>query len=406
MTITIAYTPGYLAWEGSHASPQRARLAVEHILARTESEGIATTIIEPEFDADRIREELALVHDPAYVDGVLAGKRGVPNKLQGKTASLMHLGTSDLVAQIEADGFKPQVYFNPQGAKHHAAKDHASGFCVFNDHAWAAQHWAAQGKKVAYLDWDAHHGDGVEALTRDNVNILTASIHQGGIFPGTGNRTSHKHRALNYPLDSGDGDVELLEAVEDALYAIRDFEPDVILLACGADGLAGDPLAQLMFTIEDGIIPAARLVGQLAKELGVPVLVGGAGGYQPFTYVPIAWAETILTIHEELTAPEARVTSMVFYGGLVKVSDEAAWPEEDVVVDDRADDTKARHEAIMDDLKGFPIESWEDMLTSEERGIVEETIRPILMAHAEKTRPSTKGQRNDRRRKAKHGTRR
>lgn len=401
MTITLAYTPGYLAWEGSHASPQRARLAVEHILARTESEGIATTIIEPQFDADRIREELALVHDPAYVNAVLAGKRGVPNKLQGKTASLMHLGTSDLVAQIEADGFKPQVYFNPQGAKHHAAKDHASGFCVFNDHAWAAQHWASQGKRVAYLDWDAHHGDGVEALTRDNANILTASIHQGGIFPGTGNRTSHKHRALNYPLDGGDGDVELLEAVEDALYAIRDFEPDVILLACGADGLAGDPLAQLQFTIEDGIIPASRLVGQLAKELGVPVLVGGAGGYQPFTYVPIAWAETILTIHEELTAPEVAIGDTLWAKGT-----EPMWAEdEDVVVDDRADDTRARHEAIMDDLKGFPVEQWEDMLTSEERGIVEETIRPILMKHAERIRPS-KQDRNDRRRKAKHGARR
>jgi len=393
MTITIGYTERYLGWTGSHASPQRARLAVEHILARTEDDGIAVTMLEPQLDQDHARDCLSLVHHADYLKRQMKGE-------QGKIATLMFLGTEILVRQIEQDGFKPQVYFNPQGAKHHAAFRNASGFCWFNDHAWAAQYFAAQGMRVAYLDWDAHHGDGVEDLTRDNPNILTASIHEWGIFPGTGKRTSHKNRTYNYPLDAGDGDAELLEAVEDALYAIRDFDPQIILLACGADGLRQDPLAGLTYTIEHGIIPAAHAVGQLAYELGVPVLVGGAGGYTPYTYVPVAWAETILAIHEEL---EGRSTLTAWHTATEEVAEPAY---EDAPWDDRQDDTRARKQAILDDLKDYPVLEWENLLTREEFEIVQAEITPQIMAAMEAATgatPSRKQARNTKRRAAKKG---
>ena len=299
--ITLAYSPKYLNWTGSHASPQRAHLAVEHIKARAAVEGIDIRSITPRLDKKRARDALQTVHSAQYIDKVFAGQdtAHADSVLQGETATIMFQGTRVLVEQIEADGFKSQVYFNPQGAKHHAMRSHSSGFCVFNDHAWAAQHFAAQGFKVAYLDWDAHHGDGVEALTKRSPQILTASIHQHGIFPGTGNRSMQKHNALNYPLFAGDGDAELVEAVEDALYAIHDFEPDVLLVAAGADGYVTDPLAQLEYTL-DGFTEVAKLTGQFANDLGIPVLVGGAGGYTPLTYTPIIWSEVVHTIHHEL----------------------------------------------------------------------------------------------------------
>ena len=300
--ITLAYSPKYLDWTGSHASPQRAHLAVEHIKARAAVEGIDIRSITPRLDKKGARDALQTVHSAQYIDKVFAGQdtAHADTVLQGRTATIMFQGTRVLVEQIEADGFKSQVYFNPQGAKHHAMRSHSSGFCVFNDHAWAAHHFAEMGLKVAYLDWDAHHGDGVEALTKRSPQIMTASIHQHGIFPGTGNRSMQKYNALNYPLYAGDGDTELIEAMEDALYAIHDFEPDVLLVAAGADGYTADPLAQLEYTL-DGFTEAAKLTGQFANDLGIPVLVGGAGGYTPLTYTPIIWSEVVHTIHRELT---------------------------------------------------------------------------------------------------------
>ena len=177
--ITLAYSPKYLDWTGSHASPQRAHLAVEHIKARAAVEGIDIRSIIPKLNRKKAKADLLLVHSEAYIDKVHAGKdkAHADSVLQGETATIMFQGTRVLVDQIEADGLTPQVYFNPQGAKHHAMRSHSSGFCVFNDHAWAAHHFAEQGLKVAYLDWDAHHGDGVEALTKRSPQILTASIH-------------------------------------------------------------------------------------------------------------------------------------------------------------------------------------------------------------------------------------
>ena len=112
----------------------------------------------------------------------ISGESG-HNARQGEVAALMFRGTVDLVAAIEADDFAPRVYFNPQGAKHHAQFDTSSGFCVFNDMAWAAHHFAAQGKRVAYLDWDIHHGDGVEDLTRSSASILDRVDPRVGDLP-------------------------------------------------------------------------------------------------------------------------------------------------------------------------------------------------------------------------------
>ncbi|WNN95155.1 hypothetical protein SEA_MAGRITTE_204 [Microbacterium phage Magritte] len=306
MTITIGYTPEYLEWTGSHASPQRAALALAHIRARAAEDEIDVKILDPvqtyELGPNGTRAALREVHDHDYVDRVMGGQLPGHSGDQGRVATLMFEGTRALVKEMESRGMPNEVFFNPQGAKHHAGFAHASGFCVFNDMAWAAKHFTDQGLKVAYLDWDAHHGDGVEDLTRDNKKVLTASIHQGGIFPGTGLGSDPKKFVYNYPLQAGDGDEDLMDCVVTALDLIADFEPDVLLLAIGADGHVEDPLASLEFTVE-GFGQAGAAVGEYAREAGIPVLVGGAGGYTPFSYTPLAWAEVIMAMHEQLSEP-------------------------------------------------------------------------------------------------------
>lgn len=304
MTVHIGYSPVYLQWEGSHASPMRAHLAVEHIKARAADENVTLNHINPSTsltnrNADKRR--LKEIHDPKYVDAMFDGTYSAHPGEQGSlVAPMMFAGTRALVQAMENAGMPSEVFFNPQGAKHHAAYSHSSGFCAFNDMAWAAKHFTDQGLKVAYLDWDAHHGDGVEDLTRKNKNVMTVSIHQGGIFPGTGLHSKPHAGVWNFPLEAGDGDWELTDAVDQALVLIEDFEPDVLLMAIGADGHESDPLANLKFTVE-GFGQVAEMVGEYVREAGIPVLVGGAGGYQPFSYVPLIWAEVIMSLNAQIS---------------------------------------------------------------------------------------------------------
>lgn len=138
-------------------------------------------------------------------------------------------------------------------------------------------------------DLDAHHGDGVEALTRNNPLVTTFSVHDRTIFPWTGYDGDPARRVCNYPLESGSGDVELLRSVAAIRQLAEVWQPDVLLLAIGADGHATDPLSSLQYSF-DGYRSAAEVLGRLAGELGVPVLMGGAGGYQPTTHTPRVWA--------------------------------------------------------------------------------------------------------------------
>lgn len=292
--LKIAYTDRYLDWqlgEGHPTNPIRAKIAVDLLRAY----GVKFTWFTPLLH-DWIDDYLLEVHDPTYVAEVTAGFSNDWNGERpdlGQVAKIMFQGTVSLVHWLEdteGDGYR--VAFNPQGAKHHAAYDHSSGFCVFNDMAWAAQHFAARGKKVAYLDWDVHHGDGVEDLTADNLRVLTASIHQRGIFPGTGNEPRPELNIFNWALPWHFAAEQWEHVVRDALDEIRDFEPDVLLLAAGADAHITDPLASGSVYV-DTYAEAAQHVREYAKERELPVLVGGAGGYQPTTWTPTIWATVI-----------------------------------------------------------------------------------------------------------------
>jgi acetoin utilization protein AcuC len=178
--------------------------------------------------------------------------------------------------------------FVPIAGLHHAARDRAAGFCVFNDCGVVIEALRRRHKiqRVAYVDIDAHHGDGVYYAFADDVDLVIADLHESGqsLYPGTGStEETGSHAALgtklNVPLAAGSGDREFAEVWPMMLAHVARAEPQFILLQCGADSLAGDPLTHLQLS-EHSHAQAAADLATLADQLGHGrVLAMGGGGY-------------------------------------------------------------------------------------------------------------------------------
>ena len=241
--------------------------------------------------------ELARVHSPGYLNEVLvehcsAQWRG-PRPDLSELAALFAGGTLTALELLLRGITKTAIHF--PGAKHHAQHDHSSGFCIFADFALAADIATNDfGKKVAILDIDAHHGDGTENLTADNPNVMTFSIHERGIFPGTGNEDQEGKKVFNFQLPEtgpdgglGKGDLALTYGVNLFLQRAQEFNPDLIFIACGADGHQEDPLSSLQYSVT-GYTSVAEQIRKFYPDM--PILMGGAGGYLPDTRTPEVWS--------------------------------------------------------------------------------------------------------------------
>jgi acetoin utilization protein AcuC len=297
LTLAYVYDAAYLDWQlgkGHPTNPARAAYCMEFMKALD----VDFRVVKPRLAEET---ELSLAHGPEYVERTLNGYNDEwdgRNLRLARTARLMAGGTMtgvDLILNGDADGPVTRV-FNPQGAKHHAMRNAGSGFCVFNDMVMAAHRFVRAGRKVAYLDWDVHHGDGVQAgvsrIGQDShgaYGARTFSVFGHGFAePSTlmyGMDGQHVHACL----EDGSGNRTWLEAIDRFCDEIEDYRPDVILLATGADSHVTDPLGPLTVTAE-GYEQAGQMVNDLAVALDVPVLVGGAGGYQPYTWTPMCWA--------------------------------------------------------------------------------------------------------------------
>ena len=250
-----------------------------------------------------LKSELLRVHTPEYIEEVLEQHRS--SEWVGEREDLANLaskfvqGTLNALDNLMVENTKLAIHF--PGAKHHAQADHSSGFCVFADFAIAADIVTRDyGKKVAILDIDAHHGDGTENLTASNLSVLTFSIHESGIFPGTGNQSYPEKQVYNYPLGSNlqgfnpnKDDQALIDGVSKFCELAKQFNPDLLFIACGADGHSEDPLTNLTYSVE-GYIAAAKKVREQFPNL--PILLGGAGGYLPDTRTPEVWANVAITL--------------------------------------------------------------------------------------------------------------
>lgn len=291
--VTIVHSPDYANWFFSADHPTQGRRFVNGFNQMKKS----YRVLEPR---PATVAELTRVHSVGYVKEVINDHAcfewsGAREDL-ARFAQLFAGGT--LVALESLLFHEADVAIHLPGAKHHAQYDHSSGFCVFNDFAIAADIATKDyGMKVAIFDIDAHHGDGVENLTCDNPDVLTYSIHESGIFPGTGNTNDLAKSVFNFPLtdETGKGDSSLLAGVNNFIPIARAFNPDLLFITSGADGLKDDPLTQLQYTVK-GYADAAALIRKFFPT--TPILMGGAGGYLPDNGTPEVWA----AVAEQLAA--------------------------------------------------------------------------------------------------------
>lgn len=244
------------------------------------------------------RHELSLVHADGYIDAVLDG---YSNEWHGKRLDLGNLASKFAGGTLEAlslliQGERLAVHL--PGAKHHAMREHSSGFCVFGDFAIAADIANAAGLRVAILDTDAHHGDGTEELTLDFTNTMTFSIHQDGIFPYSGVSDYPMLGIYNSPLPALANDRRLQGAVNEFIDVARDFHPDLVFIAAGADGHKADPLSGLHYT-EQGYRKVMHTVGKAFPK--ARFLIGGAGGYCPDDATPAMWANAVTGVADSLS---------------------------------------------------------------------------------------------------------
>ncbi len=260
-------------------------------------------------------EQIATVHDEALIEAVT--KAGTTPGWVDLSRGLgtdddpvfrdMHLASAHVVgASLEA--FR-QVWsgeslhaLNIAGGLHHAMPERASGFCIYNDVAIGIKQLLADGaERVAYVDVDVHHGDGVEKIFWDDPRVLTISLHETGqmLFPGTGfpsdtGGEGAEGSAVNVALPPGTGDAGWLRAFHAVVPAlVRAFDPDVLVTQQGCDSHMDDPLAHLMLSV-DGQRAAYLALHDLAHEVadGKWVATGG-GGYAVVEVVPRAWTHLL-----------------------------------------------------------------------------------------------------------------
>lgn len=268
--------------------------------------GCVVEVVEP---VQASVDELLLFHSREYVTFVEKMSRsgrgyldyGDTPAFEGcyEAASYVAGTTLRLVRGVLAGGCR--AGFNPMGGLHHAMRDRAGGFCIFNDAGVAIEYLLRQGDsfRVAYVDIDAHHGDGVYYEFEEDPRVLYVDIHQDGrtLYPGTGHRHERgrgeaEGKKLNLPLPPGSGDEAFRNALDEGLRFLEGESFDFLILQCGADGLEGDPLTGLRYSAAAHAYAAERLRRLASEKCGGRIVALGGGGYDPGN-VARAWLEVV-----------------------------------------------------------------------------------------------------------------
>lgn len=312
MDVALVYSPALDAYDFGPTHPlrpERVSLTVDLISALGLVRPGALVPMEPR---SATRAELERVHDPTYIDQVIVagedpgawlpasgiGPGDTPAFPGMHDASALVAGATVCAVERVLAGDVLRA-FAPAGGLHHAHRDHAAGFCVYNDAAVAIAAALASDAcvRVCYIDIDAHHGDGVQEAFYEEPRVLTVSVHESGrhLFPGTGSERERGDGAgtgyaLNVPLPPGATDECYALVFEQVVTpAVRRFSPDLLVTQNGADAHWSDPLTSLGLTLR-GHRALVRGTIALAHDLtGGRIVACGGGGYSWATIVPRAW---------------------------------------------------------------------------------------------------------------------
>jgi acetoin utilization protein AcuC len=306
--VAVVWDEGLAAYDFGPEHPLRPeRVQLTMALAREAGLLAKARVVAP---AALSGADLARVHDLDYLVAVkAASKDGRPALQHGLSvgdnppfrgmhdAAVLVCGATVAAAEAVLTG-APSHAFSPAGGLHHAMPGHASGFCIYNDPAVAMAWMLEQGvRRIAYVDVDVHHGDGVQAIFADEPRVLTISVHESGryLFPGTGfehelGEGAARGSIANLPLPPSTTDDLYLPAFDAVVPAlVRSFEPEVLVTQLGCDTHYTDPLAHLGLTTRAYAQLAGRLHDLAHTAAGGRWLATGGGGYQWATVVPRAW---------------------------------------------------------------------------------------------------------------------
>lgn len=239
-------------------------------------------------------DELALAHDPAYIDAVHSVVASGGGRLDADTvasegswvASTAAVGCVLDGIDMAVDGRALRSFCAVRPPGHHALRDAAMGFCLFGSVAVGA-HYARRkhgAERVLIIDWDVHHGNGTQALVEQDPQIHFVSMHQWPWYPGTGARDDRgPHRSIwNVPMAPGLPSAQYVVALQEAVdAATENFRPDIVLISAGFDSLDGDPLGGFTLRHEDFDWITRWLVDRAEEWCGGRIVSALEGGYAP-----------------------------------------------------------------------------------------------------------------------------
>jgi acetoin utilization protein AcuC len=318
----VVWDESFLGYDlgGDHPlNPVRLDLTIRLATALGVLDGVELVTPDPAPDS-----EIERVHEPGYLNAVRAapmagwdvghglGTADNPVFARMHEASALVVGGSLAAAKAIATGQADRAV-NIAGGLHHAMRDHAAGFCVYNDCAVAISWLLDNGfDRIAYIDTDVHHGDGVQDAFYTDPRVLTVSLHQSplSLWPGTGRPEElggpgAEGTAVNVPLPPGTGDRGWLRAFHAVVPAVvKAFRPQVLVTQCGVDTHREDPLADLALTV-DGHREIYRRLRALAEEVtGGRWLALGGGGYELLRVVPRSWTHLLATVLDRDVEPD------------------------------------------------------------------------------------------------------
>jgi len=306
--LAVAYGEELLSYDFGEGHPMRSE-RVEVFFRRIREAGL---LGDPKVKAIRPRaatlEELLLFHRPSYVRrvreqsetgvGLLDDEDTPAFKGVFEAASYVVGTTLECLKESLSGG----IYaFNPMGGLHHARRDRAAGFCVFNDVCVAIEYSRKRAglRRILYVDLDAHHGDGVMYEYYHDKDVRILDFHEDGrhLYPGTGfehetGGSGAEGSKFNVVLQPGSTDRQFRDGLARAARFLSESDPELVILQAGADCMAGDPIADLSLS-EGAHRLATRVLREIADQCaGGRLIALGGGGYNP-TNTSSAWLSVL-----------------------------------------------------------------------------------------------------------------